>query len=52
MTDLSKLRACELFLFDMDGTLYLGDEVYDGAQQLLPGRGGLHHPSAPPGLPL
>ena len=30
-----KLRACELFLFDMDGTLYLGDEVYDGAIDLM-----------------
>lgn len=25
------LRKCELFLLDMDGTLYLGDEVFDGA---------------------
>ena len=30
-----KLRNCELFLFDMDGTLYLGDEVYDGAIALM-----------------
>ena len=29
--NLEKLKNCELFLFDMDGTLYLGDEVYDGA---------------------
>ena len=35
MTNLEKLRACELFLFDMDGTLYLGDEVYDGAIALM-----------------
>lgn len=37
-----KLKNCELFLFDMDGTLYLGDEVYDGAIALmdeLPGLG-------------
>ena len=25
------LRKCKLFLLDMDGTLYLGDEVFDGA---------------------
>ena len=31
MSDYSKLKNCELFLFDMDGTLYLGDDVYDGA---------------------
>jgi len=30
-----KLRSCELFLFDMDGTLYLGDEVYPGAIELM-----------------
>ena len=30
-----KLKACELFLFDMDGTLYLGDDVYDGAIELM-----------------
>ena len=35
MTNLDKLRACELFLFDMDGTLYLGDNVYDGAIDLM-----------------
>ena len=35
MTNLDKLRACELFLFDMDGTLYLGDNVYDGAIALM-----------------
>ena len=35
MPDYSKLRDCELFLFDMDGTLYLGDEVYDGAVALM-----------------
>ena len=33
--DYRKLRECELFLFDMDGTLYLGDEVYEGAVELM-----------------
>ena len=33
--NLEKLKNCELFLFDMDGTLYLGDEVYDGAVALM-----------------
>ena len=33
--DWSKLKNCELFLFDMDGTLYLGDIVYPGAIELL-----------------
>lgn len=31
----NKLKDCELFLFDMDGTLYLGDEVFDGAVDLM-----------------
>ncbi len=35
--DLGKLKNCELFLFDMDGTLYLGDDVYDGAIELMEG---------------
>ena len=35
MTDYSALKNCELFLFDMDGTLYLGDDVYDGAIALM-----------------
>ena len=26
-----RLRACRLFVLDMDGTLYLGDEVFPGA---------------------
>ncbi|NLC73263.1 MAG: HAD-IIA family hydrolase [Ruminococcaceae bacterium] len=30
-----KLKACELFLLDMDGTLYLGDEVFDGAVDFI-----------------
>ena len=33
--DYASLKNCELFLFDMDGTLYLGDEVYDGAIALM-----------------
>ena len=33
--DYTKLKNCELFLFDMDGTLYLGDEVYEGARELM-----------------
>lgn len=33
--DYSKLKDTELFLFDMDGTLYLGDEVYEGAIELM-----------------
>ena len=35
MTNYDALRSCELFLFDMDGTLYLGDDVYDGAIALM-----------------
>ena len=33
--DFDKLRNAELFLFDMDGTLYLGDQVYPGAIELI-----------------
>jgi 4-nitrophenyl phosphatase len=33
--DYSKLKNAELFLFDMDGTLYLGDDVYEGAIELM-----------------
>ena len=33
--DYSKLKDTELFLFDMDGTLYLGDDVYEGAIDLM-----------------
>lgn len=29
------LRACRLFLLDMDGTLYLGDEVFPGAVDFI-----------------
>ena len=35
MIDYTALKNCELFLFDMDGTLYLGDDVYDGAIALM-----------------
>ena len=28
---MDKLLNTKLFLLDMDGTLYLGDEVFDGA---------------------
>lgn len=31
----NKLKECELFLFDMDGTLYLGDNVFFGAVELM-----------------
>ena len=31
----AKLKACELFLLDMDGTLYLGDEVFPGAVDFI-----------------
>ena len=30
-----KLKNCELFLFDMDGTLYLGDDVFEGSIDLM-----------------
>ena len=33
--NIDKLKNVELFLFDMDGTLYLGDEVYEGAIELM-----------------
>ena len=32
---MNKLQNCQLFLFDMDGTLYLGDNVYPGAVELM-----------------
>ena len=32
---MNNIKSCELFLFDMDGTLYLGDEVYPGAIALM-----------------
>lgn len=33
--DYTALRECELFLLDMDGTLYLGDEVFPGAVDFI-----------------
>ena len=30
-----KLRECELFILDMDGTLYLGDDVFEGAVDFI-----------------
>ena len=33
--DTTKLKNTELFLLDMDGTLYLGDNVYAGAIELM-----------------
>lgn len=35
MTDLKQLTNCRLFLLDMDGTLYLGDEVFPGAVDFI-----------------
>ncbi len=35
MTDLKRLLDCRLFLLDMDGTLYLGDEVFPGAVEFI-----------------
>lgn len=32
---MDKLQACDLFLLDMDGTLYLGDEVFEGAVKFI-----------------
>lgn len=32
---MQKLSDCELFLLDMDGTLYLGDEVFPGAIEFV-----------------
>ena len=29
------LLSCRLFLLDMDGTLYLGDEVFPGAVDFI-----------------
>ncbi len=39
---LAKLRQCALFVLDMDGTLYLGDQVFPGAvafMEALPAHG-------------
>ena len=35
MDQYAKLREADLFLFDMDGTLYLGDDVYPGAIEMM-----------------
>ena len=32
---MDRLQSAELFLLDMDGTLYLGDEVFDGAVEFI-----------------
>lgn len=34
-TDFEKLLSCKLYLLDMDGTLYLGDDVFDGAVEFI-----------------
>ena len=35
MNNYDSLKNCKLFLFDMDGTLYLGDNVFEGAVELM-----------------
>ncbi len=32
---MERLNSCKLFLFDMDGTLYLGNRLFDFTQELL-----------------
>ena len=32
---MEKIQDIKLFLFDMDGTLYLGDRLYDFTKELL-----------------
>lgn len=32
---MDRLQSAEIFLLDMDGTLYLGDEVFDGAVEFI-----------------
>ncbi len=32
---MNRLKNTKLFLFDMDGTLYLGDKLYDFTKELL-----------------
>ena len=33
--DVSKFKDINLYLFDMDGTLYLGNRLYDFTKELL-----------------
>lgn len=33
--DYQRIKDCKLFIFDMDGTIYLGDNVFDGAIELM-----------------
>lgn len=35
MVDHNLLQRKKLFLFDLDGTLYLGDTLFPGAKELL-----------------
>ena len=35
MNDLKDLLGARLFLLDMDGTLYLGDDVFPGAVDFI-----------------
>ena len=32
---MERLKSCKLFLFDMDGTLYLGSRLFDFTKELL-----------------
>ena len=32
---MERLKSCKLFLFDMDGTLYLGSRLFDFTKDLL-----------------
>ena len=33
--DATRLKDKKLFLFDMDGTIYLGDNLFEGVPELL-----------------
>ena len=35
MDNASKLREMELFLFDMDGTIYIGEQLFDFTKEML-----------------
>lgn len=35
MVDHNLLQRKKLFLFDLDGTLYLGDRLFEGVRELL-----------------